>query len=46
MVPNVQFHIFTIHYEPPKRRQPLYKGLCDSVLYNGGFTVIVQAIKY
>ncbi len=26
MVPNVEFHIFTIHFEPPKRGQPLYKG--------------------
>ncbi len=26
MVPNEQVLIFTIHYEPPKRGQPLYKG--------------------
>ncbi len=26
MVPNVEFHIFTIHFEPLKRGQPLYKG--------------------
>ena len=29
MVPNEEFHIFTIHFEPPKREQSLYKGhLC------------------
>ncbi len=28
MVPNEEFHIFTIHFEPPKREQPLYKGQC------------------
>ena len=27
MVQNEEFHVFTIHFEPPKRRQPLYKGL-------------------
>ncbi len=26
MIPNVEFHIFTIHYEPPKRGHPLYIG--------------------
>ena len=26
MVPNEELHILTIHYEPPKRGQPLYKG--------------------
>ncbi len=26
MVPNEQLHILTIHFEPPKRGQPLYKG--------------------
>ncbi len=25
MVPNVVFQILTIHIEPPKRGQPLYK---------------------
>ncbi len=25
MVPNEEFNIFTIHFEPPKR-EPLYKG--------------------
>ncbi len=26
MVPNEEFHIFTIHFESLKRGQPLYKG--------------------
>ncbi len=26
MVPNEEFHILKIHYEPLKRGQPLYKG--------------------
>ncbi len=26
MVSNEQLHILTIHFEPPKRGQPLYKG--------------------
>ena len=26
MVPNVAFHILTVHFEPPKRGKPLYKG--------------------
>ncbi len=26
MVPNEELHILTIHCEPPKRGQPLYKG--------------------
>ncbi len=26
MVPYEEFHIFTIHFEPPKRGPPLYKG--------------------
>ncbi len=26
MVPNEELHILTIHFEPPKRGQPLYKG--------------------
>ena len=26
MVPNVKLHILTIHFEPLKRGQPLYKG--------------------
>ena len=26
MVLNEEFHILTIHFEPPKRGQPLYKG--------------------
>ena len=25
MIPNEKFNIFTIHFEPPKRGQPLYK---------------------
>ncbi len=36
MVPNEELHILTIHFEPPKRRQPLYKGqdvLSQGVLY-------------
>ncbi len=26
MVPNVELHILRVHFEPPKRGQPLYKG--------------------
>ncbi len=26
MAPNEELHILTIHFEPPKRGQPLYKG--------------------
>ncbi len=26
MVPNEELHILTIHFEPPKRGQPLYNG--------------------
>ncbi len=26
MVPNEELLILTIHFEPPKRGQPLYKG--------------------
>ncbi len=26
MVPNEELHILTIHFEPLKRGQPLYKG--------------------
>ncbi len=26
MAPNEEFHILTIHFEPLKRGQPLYKG--------------------
>ncbi len=26
MVPNVEVHIFAIHFEHPQRGQPLYKG--------------------
>ena len=36
MVSNVELHILTIHFEPPKRGQPLYEGQgCNSqgVLY-------------
>ncbi len=38
MVPNVEFYIFTIHFEPPKKRQPIYlipKRLLygDSIVY-------------
>ena len=33
MAPNVEVHIFTIHFEPPKRGQPLYKG--QDVWYKG-----------
>ncbi len=45
MVPNVEFHIFTIHFEPPKRGQLLYKGQdawsSQGTLYNyGGFTAV------
>ena len=39
MVPNEEIHILTIHFEPPKRGQPLYKGrdaMSQVVLYNGG----------
>ncbi len=39
MVPNVEFHISTIHFEPPKRGQPPYKGhdvRSKGVLYNYG----------
>ncbi len=26
MVPNEELQILTIHFKPPKRKQPLYKG--------------------
>ncbi len=26
MVPNVELHILTIHFEPPTRGQPIYAG--------------------
>ncbi len=42
MVPNEEINILTIHFEPPKRGQPLYKGQdawSQVVLYNGGSTV-------
>ena len=46
MVPNVEFHIFTIHFESPKRGQRLYKGQdvwSQGVLYNYGvFSVHVH----
>ena len=47
MVPEVEFHIFTIHFEPLKRGQPLYKGClvqrCPymEVSLYGGSTAIV-----
>ncbi len=44
MVPNEELHILTIHFEPPKRGQPLYKGQdawSHGVLYSGGSTVYV-----
>ncbi len=53
MVPNEELHILTIHYEPPKRGQPLYKGLIprcpikalfQDVLYNGGSMLTHYAI--
>ncbi len=42
MVPNEELHILTIHFEPLKRGQPLYKGRngwSQGVLYNRGSTV-------
>ncbi len=46
MVPNIEFHILTIHFEPPKRGQPLYKGQDDwsrwCPIYNGGSTVCIK----
>ena len=32
MVPNEELHILTIHFEPPKRGQPLYKGCSLGIL--------------
>ncbi len=29
MIPNEELHILTIHFEPLKRGQPLYKGQDD-----------------
>ncbi len=46
MVPNEELHILTIHFEPPKRGQPLYKRQnvrSQGVLYNGGSTVCFVA---
>ena len=42
MVPNEEIHILTIHFEPLKRGQPLYKGQyawSQGVLYMEGSTV-------
>ncbi len=42
MVPNEELCILIIHFDPPKRGQPLYKDVwSQGVLYNGGSTVIV-----
>ncbi len=33
MVPNEELQILTIHFEPPKRGQPLIKDKIPGVLY-------------
>ncbi len=44
MVPIVGFHIFTIHFEPPKRGQPLYKtqDVWSLGVHAAGSTVLPQ----
>ncbi len=44
MVPIVEVHIFTIHFEPPKRGQPLYKiqDVWSQGVHAAGSTVLPQ----
>ena len=47
MVLNEEFHILTIHFEPPKRGQPLYKGQSACMvprypLYGGSTLLSIQ----
>ncbi len=42
MVPNVELHILTIHFEPPKWGQPLYKGHGLKISLYGGYTVVTS----
>ena len=55
MVPNEELHILTIHFELPKRGQPLYKGqdawsqgfLCMEVpLYIYIYIVYIAVVQF
>ncbi len=47
MVPNVKLHVLTIHLEPPKRGEPLYKGaMSQSVRFHCNAVTTVNVEKF